>query len=448
MATIVFASDSHLNKHYARMTPDQLSERRARLRAGLQQTIDYAIAQRADVYIHGGDLFDTPNPRAVELVWAAGHFQRLADAGIQTIMIGGNHDIPKTRLGGATPQRLFETMRAARVFTRPTAVEWWTGEVGGVRLAIGGLPPDPRLTPKDDPFALLDEPIEPPEADIRLLVTHYALEGRLHPLAEEATITKSSIAALKGTIDAVLIGHIHEAVELTIDDVKVVFPGPTERLSFGEMDVRCGFARLDVDPATKALSIKQIHLDPQPMRRETVRVTDVDPEDPTGWITERVRAVSAPDQILQFRLEGPLGREAYQRLRSRDISQLGNELNFYFDLDRKRLTVHDETEVAAARAGSERISPRAEIAMVADLMIAETEEEETRSIIAEARAMLLDRYGSGGLDDDERGEETPPAEARSERVQSESVQSETTPQENATEQVAMALDDSEPESDR
>ncbi len=403
MPTIVFASDSHLNKHYARMTPDQLSERRARLRAGLRQTIDYAIVQHAEIYIHGGDLFDTPNPRAVELVWAAEHFQRLADAGVQSILIGGNHDVPKTRHGGVTPQRLFETMRAARVFTRPTAVEWWTGDVGGVRVAIGGLPPDPRLTPDDDPFALLEEPIVPPDADVRLLVTHYALEGRLHPLAEEATIAKSSIAALAGSIDAVLIGHIHEGADLTIGDVRVVFPGPTERLSFGEMDIRCGFARLDIDPHTKTLAVKHIHLDPQPMKRETVRATDVDPEEPTGWIVERIRAVSAPDQILQFRLEGPLGRDAYQRLRPRDLMQLGNELNFYFDLDRRGLTVHDETEVATARAGSVRISPRAEIALVADTMLADTENEADREIIAAARAMLLDRYGTVGLDDGGEG---------------------------------------------
>lgn len=401
MPTIVFASDSHLNKHYARMTPDQLSERRARLRAGLRQTIDYALAQRADLYIHGGDLFDTPNPRAVELVWAAEHFQRLADAGVQSLLIGGNHDIPKTRHAGATPQRLFETMRAARVFTRPTEVEWWTGEVDGVRLAVGGLPPDPRLTPDDDPLALLEAPIEPPPADVRLLVTHYALEGRLHPLAEEATIAKDSIAALAGTVDAVLIGHIHEGADLRIGDVRVIFPGPTERLGFGEMDVRCGFARLDIDPRTKELVVKHIHLDPQPMKRETVRAADVDPAAPTEWIAERLRAVSAPDLILQLRIEGLLDREAYQRLRPRDLLLIGNELNFYFDLDRRGLVVHDGSEAAAARAGSERISPRAEIALVADAFMAETEDAEERAVLAEARALLLDRYGTGGVDDED-----------------------------------------------
>ena len=145
MPTLLFASDRHLNRHYGRMTPEQLLGRRRWLREGLKQTVDHALAVKADLYVHGGDLFDGPNPRATEMIWAAGQFQRLADGGVRSLLIGGNHDIPRTRAGGATPQRLFSAVRQAHVFTDPTRVEWWTGEVGGLRLAIGGLPPDPRL---------------------------------------------------------------------------------------------------------------------------------------------------------------------------------------------------------------------------------------------------------------------------------------------------------------
>ena len=164
---IVFASDSHLNKHYGRMTPDQLATRRARLRAALGQTVDFAIDERAHLYVHGGDLFDGPNPRAVEIMWVAEQFQRLADAGVRTFLIGGNHDIPKTRHHGATPQRVFDAVRLAHTFTRPSAVDWQVVNVDGARVAIGGLPPDPRLGADDDPFALLTEPIEPPNATRR-----------------------------------------------------------------------------------------------------------------------------------------------------------------------------------------------------------------------------------------------------------------------------------------
>lgn len=397
MPTIVFASDSHLNKHYARMTPDQLAERRRRLRAGLEQTVDYALAERADLYIHGGDLFDGPNPRAVELMWTAGQLKRLAAAGIRTLLIGGNHDIPRSREAGATPQRLYDVVELAHVFTRDTAVEWWTADVGGVRLAVGGLPPDPRLPADADPLAALVEPLEPPAADARILITHYAVEGRLHPLAEEPTIRRSSIADLAGRVDCVLVGHVHDALDAEIAGVQVVFPGPTERLSFGEIDVRCGFVRLDVTrgPEGPAVRARHIHIDPQPMRREVVRAGDLPLGDPTAWLIARIRAVSAPDQILQLRLEGPLPRAAYHALRVREAWEVGNDLNFYFDLDRRGLTV--EAEPGEARGAGERASARAELASVADQLRAAAEDPAERVLLEEARSLVLSRYGSAGM---------------------------------------------------
>jgi DNA repair exonuclease SbcCD nuclease subunit len=423
MPTIVFASDSHLNKHYARMTPDQLSKRRAQLRAGLQQTIDFAIGTGADIYIHGGDLFDGPNPRAVEMIWAARQFRRLADAGVRTFLIGGNHDIPKSRHVGATPQRLFETMGVAHVFTDPTRVAWEVVEADGLRIAIGGLPPDPRLAPDDDPLAVLEAPIEAPPADARILVTHYAVEGRLHPLAEEATIGNASIAALATEVDYLLVGHIHEAIELDVGGVRVLFPGPTERMSFGELEVACGFAQLEVtrvaqednttadgrpndDRSAKGarramITSRHLHLDPQPMRRETLRAGDIPADEPTAWVIEQLRGFSAPDQILQLRLDGPLGRETYHALRIRDVLAVGADLNFFFDLDRRSLRVRDEAAHLAIGPAGERVSARAEIARVASAMAEEAEDEQTRAIILEARALVLARYSATIVDDDE-----------------------------------------------
>jgi len=412
MPTIVFASDSHLNKHYARMTPDQLSKRRAQLRAGLQQTIDFAIGTGADIYIHGGDLFDGPNPRAVEMIWAARQFRRLADAGVRTFLIGGNHDIPKSRHVGATPQRLFETMGVAHVFTDPTRVAWEVVEADGLRIAIGGLPPDPRLAPEDDPLTVLEAPIEAPPADARVLVTHYAVEGRLHPLAEEATIGTASIAALASEIDYLLVGHIHEAVELDVGGVRVLFPGPTERMSFGELDVACGFAQLEVERVAEdgvTITSRHLHLDPQPMRRETLRAGNIPAEEPTAWVIEQLRGFSAPDQILQLCLDGPLGRETYHALRIRDVLAVGADLNFFFDLDRRSLRVRDEAVHLANGPAGERVSARAEITRVAAAMAEEAEDEKTRALIHDARALVLSRYSATIVDDDEESPGSSPS---------------------------------------
>lgn len=407
MPTLIFASDSHLNRHYGRMTPEQLQGRRRWLREGLKQTVDHALAVKADLYIHGGDLFDGPNPRATEMIWAAGQFQRLADGGVRSLLIGGNHDIPRTRAGGATPQRLFAAVRQAHVFTDPTRVEWWTGDVGGLRLAIGGLPPDPRLERVDpltheppDPLTRLSEPIAPPPADLVILVTHYAIEGTLAANAEEPTIRKASIAALAGKVHQLLVGHVHSAKDLEVDGVRVAFPGPTERMGFGELDFQCGFLELHLEgPGSWRLQRHRIR--PQPMRRETVRATDIPREDPTAWLIERLRHWSDAEQLLQLRLEGPLDRETYHDLRFLDLMQVGTDLNFYFDLDRHGLSLDLAEIMAPDVSPTVRPSPRGEIRAVAAAMLAAAEDAQERELLAQALDLALDSYGSGGVEEGE-----------------------------------------------
>lgn len=389
MVHIVFTADNHLNKYYAKMTPDQLARRRQWLRDAWAQTVDYAIRERAHIYLHGGDLFDSPNPRTSELVWVARQFQRLREAGMLICVIGGNHDVPKSRLGGATPQRIYNEVQVARCFTRTMEVEWVTHTVDGTHIAIGGLSPDPRLRPDDDPLAGVT--IDPPEADLVLLMAHYGVEGTLHPAVDEPQLSKASIAALEG-IDYLLVGHIHERRTMKIGEVTVCFPGPTERMTFGEMDSPTGFLALRFEgrrPNVKS-QVRHIPTDAQPMKRLDIRTTNLPADDPTGYIFEQLKTVSHPDQLLLCRIEGPLSRDLYHQLRFFDIWQLGNELNFYFDLDRHGVTVQ-ALEMPNAGRSADRLSPREEIRRVASALAADADDAE-RELIEEAEELILERW--------------------------------------------------------
>ncbi|MFQ6057730.1 MAG: exonuclease SbcCD subunit D [Anaerolineae bacterium] len=389
MIRIVFTADNHLNKYYAKMTADQLARRRQRIREAWAQTVDFAIEKRAHFYLHGGDLFDTPNPRTSELVWVARQLQRLQDAGVTIYAIGGNHDVPKMRIEGATPHRIYDEVRVAHVFTRTTEVEWATHEIDGTTIAIGGLAPDPRLGRDDDP--LEGVAIDPPEADVVLLLMHYAVEGTLYYEANEPLLSKAAIAGLQG-IDYLLVGHVHQKHQLEIGGVTACFPGPTERMSFGELEAPTGFLFMKFDGHRPVrASIRRRRVDPQPMQRIEIRTTDLPPDDPTGYVFERVRAASHADQLLQCRLEGPLSREVYHRLRFFDIWRLGNELNFYFDLDRRGTYLQEQADLDVGFS-TQRVSPRQEIEAVAEALAAEAEDVEERELIEEAKELALGRY--------------------------------------------------------
>lgn len=391
MIRIVFTADNHLNRYYAKMTADQLAKRRQRLREAWAKTVDYAIEKKCHLYLNGGDLFDMPNPRPSELVWVARQFQRLREAGVEILAIGGTHDVPKMRTEGATPQRIYDEVRVAHVFTKTTEVEFITFEIDSVTVAVGGLPPDPRLGRGDNPLEGVT--IEPPEADIVLLLAHYGVEGTIHPEANEPVLSKASIAALKG-VDYLLLGHVHERIKKKIGDVRVLVPGGTERMTFGELDSPTGFLYLEFRGKRRiSLRSRHIELEPQPMARLEIRTTDIPADDPTGYVFERVRDVSSPDLLLQCRLVGPLTRQMYHDLRFFDIWRLGSELDFFFDLDRKGVYLKDEPRLSDG-LDAERVSPRQEIERVAGELAAEASAEE-QGLIEEAKKLVFERYGGG-----------------------------------------------------
>ncbi len=92
---------------------------------------------------------------------------------------------------------------------------------------------------------------------------------------------------------------------------------------------------------------------------------------------------------MQLRIEGPLPREVYHRLHFFDIWRLGNELNFFFDLDRAAITLEREETNGA---GGEIVSARREIERVAEELAAQRDGDE-RVLIEEARELVMQRLG-------------------------------------------------------
>ncbi len=391
MIRIVFTSDNHLNRYYAKMSREQLRERRRRIRHAWRETVDFAIKSRAHFYLHGGDLFDSPDPNPGELAFVAREFQRLADNGVKVLAISGNHDMPRYLGEGASPIRIYEELRAARVFMKRTGAEFDTFDVEGCKVAIGGLAPDPRADPSVDPLDGVE--INPPPTDVRILLLHAGVEGTVPEQFADAVIRKSHIAALK-SVDYFLVGDIHQAHKLAVEHATVLVPGSTERMTFGELKDDPGFYYLELD-GKRPVKLTRKEIEPQPMRRLDLRSTNISSENPTEWVFEELRAVSRGDQLLQLQMGGPLDRDVYHQLRFFDIWRLGNELNFFFDLDKSQLELRTPERESVGLAPDERVDVERELLRVADEMEAEADSEEMRAHIADAAARVLQMYRGG-----------------------------------------------------
>ncbi len=391
MIRIVFTSDNHLNRYYAKMSREQLRERRQRIRHAWRETVDFAIKSRAHFYLHGGDLFDSPDPSPGELAFVAREFQRLADNGVKVLAISGNHDMPRYLGEGASPIRIYEELRAARVFMKRTGAEFDTFDVEGCKVAIGGLAPDPRADPSVDPLDGVE--INPPPADVRILLLHAGVEGTVPEQFADAVIRKSRIAALK-SVDYFLVGDIHQSHKLAVEHATVLVPGSTERMTFGELKDDPGFYYLELD-GKRPVKLTRKEIEPQRMRRLDIRSTNIPSENPTEWVFEEIRGVSARDQLLQLQMGGPLDRDVYHQLRFFDIWRLGNELNFFFDLDKSQIELRTREQESVGLAPDERVDVERELSRVADEMQAEADSEETRARIADAAARVLQMYRRG-----------------------------------------------------
>ena len=91
MIRLLHLADVHLGRPFHMLGEKGAAQRRA-LEAAFTRAVDLAIAQRVDLVLIAGDLFDSPKPSSgiVELVGR--DLRRLEDARIRTALIAGNHD--------------------------------------------------------------------------------------------------------------------------------------------------------------------------------------------------------------------------------------------------------------------------------------------------------------------------------------------------------------------
>jgi DNA repair protein SbcD/Mre11 len=89
---LLHTADVHLGARHADLG-EQAAAQRERQFAAFRATVDLALAEKVDLVLIAGDLFDsnTQPRRSVERV--AAELNRLADATIRTVLIPGTHDV-------------------------------------------------------------------------------------------------------------------------------------------------------------------------------------------------------------------------------------------------------------------------------------------------------------------------------------------------------------------
>ncbi len=422
-------ADNHLGRYYDRMFSHRLEERRSWLRRGFSRAVEYALETRAHFFLQAGDLFDSPEPRNLERQFVAEALARLRAAGVRCLGIGGNHDTPRSRRGlaAATPQATYARLGGLRLlgeyglagsggshvnggdaggvdmpecmpalhtcgtFTSATRCDMDSPldseifDIEGVRVAVGGMAPDPTLPAGSDP---LEGVSWQPEADIALLMLHGSLEGHVYPGAPEPIVQRQTVERLQ-SVDCLLVGHVHSYAAFRWGERTVVVPGATEQMTFAEQDGRPGFAYVELEPG-RVVDLRQVPVECQPRRQLEIATAELAGADPAEALKARLDDLCERDAMVRVALKGPISRQRYHDLKLREVAEHGAARSFFFDLDTTGLYVEDEQGPGVA--GGVRLSQREELIRFARERWEAATTQAERRLLEEALRLVLDEY--------------------------------------------------------
>jgi DNA repair exonuclease SbcCD nuclease subunit len=337
MIKAVVTSDNHLGAYWSRLRPEKLEMRRRALQLNFERVVDAAIATRADLFLHAGDLFDRPDPRNAERLFVARQMGRLRAAGIPVFMIAGNHDSPRSQGydGGISPHEELAALGVVQLF-RDTEMHQQLLNIGGNSIRICGASSDWSI---EDGACPLEEYSFPPRAaDIEMVLLHYGVEGWAQPFAREPMLSLRNLEKLGA--DAICVGHLHTKNLRRLPGGAVLLnPGATEHIHFGEEKLDCGFWILQF--AEGRTEPEYFSLPAQPMRTVDLELKG---EEELPDLLSPIEAVSDAEQLLRVCLDGRMLRTRWHELDLEEVQRFGAERNFHFQIEAEKLVVFDELE--------------------------------------------------------------------------------------------------------
>lgn len=317
---IVHMSDTHLGfSAYSKLdTGEGINQREADIYAAFQQAIDKAIELRPDLIVHSGDLFDTVRPQNRAIDFALRQLLRLSDAGIETVLISGNHSTPRLRETGNI-FRIFEHLKHLHPIHEPGPAKVRVND-----LTVTAIPHSVNPSLQE----LLSQASPSEDTRFNILVLHAGILDSDTYKMDEFNEQSVSLSSIDKGWDYVALGHFHKSSKVGNN---AYYSGSTERLGFGETGQKKGI--LEVDLASGEVKFHELAI------REMVELKHLDASGLASLeILQEARDVlstsSIEDKIARLVISG-VSSDAYKSLDVSAIRRMGGSaLHFELKIDR------------------------------------------------------------------------------------------------------------------
>lgn len=348
MARIAHLADLHIgHSAQTQRTASGQNQRQADFeRAALAAAAHLAEVVKPDICVIAGDTLNDTNLYPQAMGGAVRFFRTLHDAGIPTVVIGGNHDEAESegRYGGLAYLREHHgvDIRLGQDML----------EIAGVRLQLISYRMISRAAAGRAAFTPFEFSTELPN----VLVTHGYAPGEGVPEIPPQSDTEIPAEWLEDPrFDLVLLGHIHHHTRLR-PDRPVFYAGSTERRNFGEAQERPGFwvHELAADGTLESHSvfIDELGLDltPRPMIVEEVNTDGMTAQEVSDQVLELVRrpeTSGALYKLVLLNVSGELNRSRAREAWQRAFRDAGG---FFFDPEPQTKRITELLDVRFAEA--------------------------------------------------------------------------------------------------
>jgi DNA repair exonuclease SbcCD nuclease subunit len=297
MLRLLHTADIHLGARHTDLG-DAAAAQRERQFAAFRATIDLAIAEKVDLFLIAGDLFDSnvQPRRSVERV--AAELARLTKARIRSVLVPGTHDV----YDRASVYRAYDVPAMAGGASTDL-ITLLTPEHPWVHLpALDTVVHGPVFPTKRAPYSPLRDlaAVETPDATWRIGLLHasIAIPGRTD--GDEVVITTDEIGA--SGLDYLALGHWHSAQQATTKGVTYAYSGAPEPVAVDQdragkvllvtLDVQNGAHQVKVEERVVGRTMFQrLELDAATIESQPALIT-------------RLEQAANPDLVLDVRLIG------------------------------------------------------------------------------------------------------------------------------------------------
>ena len=298
MLRLLHTADVHLGARHADLG-EQAAAQRERQFAAFQASIELAIAEKVDVVLIAGDLFDsnTQPRRSVERV--AAELKRLAAARIRTVIIPGTHDVydraslyrvhDLAALAGSTEDDDFVTVLTP---DRPSV------HLGACDVIVHG----PVFATKRAPHSpLRDLKVSPGDgATWQVGMVHGSLAIPDKTDRDEVVVTREEIEATG--LDYLALGHWHSAQQGKAGATTYAYAGAPEPVAV----TQDGAGKVLLVELEEKAGARTVTIDERVVGKTRFEKLDIDAaglaDQPA--LVDLIAARADPDLVLDARLTG------------------------------------------------------------------------------------------------------------------------------------------------